>query len=340
MMKLKYLLFCLLVCGGVMTSSAREFPLCVYSVSKPEDVAVAKKAGFTCVQSYTLEPEVLSQLAKAAQKEGLKTIFYSRNVLGSAYEKEAASWPVLAWYIVDEPDVAKWSRARVQELERKTKNRWPQHATSLVIGQGRTQTPYYDLTDVMMVDWYPVPHLPLTSLGDQVRWTKQGMQAYGTGDRPLWAVVQLFDWKEFKQYRPDNDRIGRLPTKEELRFMSYDAIANGASGLFYFHFTHYDKTLAEAQPEFWKQTSLLLKELNKFRPVLEKGKFLGQAANVTYPLVLQAWKYKGHTYYLLLNRSEVGQPAPAELLATSYKPIFKTKKARQVPPWGIWILKR
>ena len=330
----------LLVCSGVTTLSAREFPLCVYSVSKPEDVSVAKKAGFTCVQTYTREPETLAQLAKAAKKEGVKTVFYSDKVMGSAYEEQAASWPMLAWYIVDEPDVAKWSRARVKELEQKTKNTWPQHPTSLVVGQGRTRIPYYDLTDVMMMDWYPVPHLELTSFGDNVRWTKQGMQAYHTGDRPLWAVVQLFDWKEFKQYRPDDDRIGRFPTEDELRFMSFDAIANGASGLFYFHFHYYDNSLAKAKPEFWKRAKSVLKELNKFRPVLEDGQFLGQAANVKTPLMLQAWKYKGHTYYLLLNRSAKEQAAPAELLKKSYKALFTTKKTPQMAPYGVWILKR
>ena len=340
MMKLKYLLLGLLLCGGVLTSSAREFPLCVYGVLKPQDISVAKKAGFTCVQTYTREPETLTQLAKAATKAGVKTVFYSSLVLGSAYEKEAASWPMLAWYIVDEPDVAKWSRERVQELERKTKNTWPQHPTGLVIGQGRTRIPYYDLTDVMMMDWYPVPHLELTSFGDNVRWTKQGMNAYHTGDRPLWPVVQLFDWKEFKQHRPDNDRIGRFPTEDELRFMSFDAVANGATGLFYFYFYHYEKPLAQAQPEFWNRAKAVLKELNKFRPVLENGQFLGQAANVKDPLVLQAWKYKGHTYYLLLNRSAHEQPAPAELLAKKYKAFSQMKKTSQIAPYGVWILKR
>lgn len=327
----------IICCANVLF--AREFPLCMYSVSDVEDLSLLKKAGFTCIQSYVKEPEKLALLAQEAAKQGLKTVFYPQQVIGSSYEKQASSWPVLAWYIVDEPDVAKWSRPRVQEQEKKAKTVWPQHLTSLVVGRGRTLIPYYDLTDVMMVDWYPVPHLELTSFGDNVAWTKQGMKHYGADDHPLWGVVQAFDWKEFKQYRPDNDRIGRFPTKEEIRFMSYDGIINGATGLFYFHFNSFDKKLPAAQPEYWERLTAVIKELGKLRPVLEQGELIGNALEVKAPLILQARRYKGHTYFFLLNRSKQEQLVPAPLLTKRYKIMFGDVKAEKIAPYGVWVLK-
>lgn len=338
-MKIKgFFLLVFLACNSLMVF-AREFPLCIYSVSQAEDVPLLKKAGFTCIQSYERNPEKLAPLAAAAKKNGLKIVFYPQKIIGSAYEKAASSWPVLAWYIVDEPDVAKWTRSRVEEAEKQAKSVWPAHATSLVVGQGRTQIPYYDLTDVMMVDWYPVPHLDLASFGDHVAWTKQGMKNYGAGDHPLWGVVQAFDWKEFKQYRPDNDRIGRFPTQEEIRFMSYDGIVNGATGLFYFHFYSFGKRLPDACPSCWARLSAVTKELKKLRPVLEKGELLGNAQEVKPPLVLQARRYKKHTYFFLLNRSNQPQPVPAPLLTKRYKPLFGTIKTEKIPPYGVWVLK-
>lgn len=323
-----------------MPGLAREFPVCMYNVSQEKAIPLLKKAGFTCIQSYERNPAALAPLAQAASKRGLKTVFHPQEVWGTEYEKEAARWPMLAWYLVDEPDVAKWSRERVQEAYEKTKTAWPHHSTTLVIGQGRTKVPYYDIPDGMMVDWYPVPHLELTSFGDNVAWTREGMQMRGAGDRPLWGVVQIFDWKEFKQYRPDNDRIGRFPTENEIRFMMYDGIANGATGLFFFHFNSFGKPLPQANPEWWSRVTIVTKEFKKMRPVLEKGILIENPVTITSPLTLKTWKYKRHTYSLLLNRSKHEQPVPAELLSKEYKLFIGKQKTVNIPPYAVWVLKK
>ena len=280
-----------LICLGMvlfaLPAVAREFPLCMYGVDDPKDLPLLKKAGFTCIQTYRKQPEQLLPLAQAAQKQKLKLVFYPQKIFDSSYEKQAASWPMLAWYLVDEPDVWSWSRARVQELHQQTKQTWPSHDTTLVIGQGRTRIPFYDMADTMMVDWYPVPHLALTSFGDNVAWTLQGMQKLGAGDRPLWGVVQIFDWKEYKQHRPDDQRIGRFPTQAEIRFMSYDGIVNGATGLFYFIFTTKGGTLPAVKPDLWARVNVVSRELAKLRPVLEKGMLTDNPVPVSAPLVLQ-----------------------------------------------------
>lgn len=341
-MKIRFIACICILMGSFCGISAREFPICMYGVDKPEYLPLLKKAGFTCVQSYKRDVASLAPLATAAKKQGFKTVFHPQGIWGTDAAKEAASWPMLAWYIVDEPDVARWGRTRVQEANQKAKQMWPEHQTALVIGQGRTRVSYYDLTDNMMVDWYPVPHLELTSFGDNVAWTKQGMQRYNAGDRPLWGVVQAFDWKEFKQHRADDDRVGRFPTKEELRFMSYDGIINGATGLFYFVFTTNDQPLPTAQPEWWNRLTAVTKELAKLRPVFENGQLMGNATQVPQPLVLQAWQYKGHTYFIFLNRSAQEQTVPAPLLSKQYKLLFgnESKKTEKIAPYDVWILKK
>ena len=210
----KYLFLGLLLLGSQLF--AREFPLCIYGVSDPKDLGMLKESGFSCIQTYKSDPETLAALAKEAQKQGMKVVFDPSKILGTSYEQEARNWPILAWYLVDEPDVHKWSRKRVKKLHEQTKKAFPQHDTTLVIGQGITLVPFYDLTDVMMVDWYPVPHLKLTSFGDNVRYTKQGMKKRKRQDHALWGIVQFGRYPAFSACNFSNQKSVPLPTKHDL----------------------------------------------------------------------------------------------------------------------------
>ncbi len=337
-MKKLLLLGCILVSAWPLR--AGHFPLCMYGVDHPADLALLKKAGFTCIQSYQKEPEKLAPLARQAQKLGMQVVFHPQQVLGSAYQEQARNWPVLAWYIVDEPDVWQWSRARVQAEQDRVRQAFAAHSNALVIGQGRTTTPYYDLPDQLMVDWYPVPHLPLTSFGDQVRYAKAGQTAYAVADRPLWGVVQTFNWKEYKQHRPDEDRIGRFPTQAEIRFMSYDGILQGASGLFYFIFTSNGVPLPKANPAGWKSVQTVSKEIARLRPVLEQGTLVENPISLSTPLAAQTRQYGKYWYIFLLNRSEQAVPLPPALLSREYKKLFHKQKSAQMPAFEVWVLRK
>lgn len=318
---------------------AKEFPLCLYGVDNPADLKLIKRAGFSCIQSYRQEPQALDALAKTAKKFDLKVVFYPNQILNTDYQSQAQGWPLLAWYLVDEPDVKRWSRERVLRAHQATKQAWPKNDTTLVIGQGKTIPPFYDIPDIMMVDWYPVPHLALTSFGDNVAWTKQGMTERNAGDRPLWGVVQIFDWKNFKQYRPDNDRIGRFPTEAEIRFMSYHGILNGATGLFYFTFNHQGTPLPQSAPQYWIRVKTVVKELAHFKKVLEEGTSTDSPVTVEPPLMAQTWQYKGHLYSVLLNTSDMAQPLPTELKEKSFKALYSGKKEDWLPPYYVLVLK-
>lgn len=322
--------------GGI---GAEPFPLCMYGVDNPTDIKTIKKAGFNCFQTYKQDPELLAKLAREAKKQGMQVVFYPNKVIGSSYEEEARKWPILAWYLVDEPDVAKWPRARVLEAYNRAKAAFPTHEMTLVIGQGNTRVSFYDLPDILMVDWYPVPHLPLTSFGEQLALARRGMEKYNAGKNPLWGVVQAFDWKEYKQYRPDNDRVGRFPTTEEIRFMSYHGIVNGVNGLFYFIFTTEGKPLPAAQPEWWARVSAVVRELKKFKPVLEKGQVIDNPVQFTEPLVARSWKYKNKQYTVLLNTSDKPVLLPEKLADKKYKLLFSYQKTPLIPPYQVWVLK-
>ena len=68
----KFLIICFTL---TLYTTAAAFPLCMYGVDKPEYIKTLKKAGFTCLQTYKTDPEILAPLAKQAQKYGLQVVF-------------------------------------------------------------------------------------------------------------------------------------------------------------------------------------------------------------------------------------------------------------------------
>ena len=92
--------------------------------------------------------------------------------------------------------------------------------TAFVVGDGRKGTRIIrGVADVIMVDWYPVPHLPLIG-------GRSCAHDHEAAGRKVWAVLQAMDWRDFPQRSQENasDDFRR----GEIRFMSYDAVLNGA----------------------------------------------------------------------------------------------------------------
>lgn len=295
-----------------------DFTLGIYGVNDVNEIPTIKKAGFNTVQTYNQNPEYISALAKAAEKNGIKLLVYPNRIIGSNYEDEAHNYPMSAWYICDEPDVNHISYDNMIERESVCKNTFPKHQTAFVIGQGKTKIAFYDICDILMMDWYPVPHLPLESFGENVALAKQGLIDAGCPEKPLWGVVQIFDWKEFKQFRPDSDRIGRFPTKEEIRFMSYDAIFNGATGLFYFVYGSKGIPLPKSRPEEWKYISEIIHELSFMGKIFENGKRIKSPVKVKEPLKVLVYEYDGEKYIIVEN--------PVNENKTLAKKLFNQKK--------------
>lgn len=94
---------------------------------------------------------------------------------------------------------------------------------------------YRDMLDITGVDVFPISYPPgghlaqwpnkqISSVGDWVRILHQA-----AGGKPVWAALQVtFSGTT----RPG--KILRMPTFPELRFMTYDAIINGANAVNYF----------------------------------------------------------------------------------------------------------
>ena len=252
-------------------------------------------------------PAQQDAVAREAGRLGMKVVA-SPNTASDA--SRVKPWPMAAWYLSDEPDVNKISPEKLRETAARVRT-WDGRPQTFTVGQGSEALRYGEIGDIFMLDWYPVPHLALDSVADQI---DTAMRSLPKG-KPLWFVVQAFDWRD------DKFVTGRFPEHAEIHFMSWLAIMHGAKGLFFFRFPRPGgKTLFDF-PELWRSVELVSRELKAFQRVLEKGR----PSPLPFPpdskgVEARSWSFQGRRYVLVLNRRETVQlKLPDGLLKPEWK---------------------
>ncbi len=339
-MKTLILFFCLLAAAPGLARAA-DFPLGFYGISGPAQLAALKAAGFNSFHTYGQNPARLAALAAEADKLGLKMLAAPDQVLDSTYTLAAKSWPMLGWYLYDEPEVRKVPVAELERLEKRVKDWDPAQKTVFVVGDGVAAFTYGGVADVLMVDWYPVPHIPLGSVGEQVAMAKSGAAILDAKrpNKPVWAVLQAFDWIGYPQKR--KPPVGGFPTLEQVRYMTYLAVARGAQGIFYFTYDGSDGIPLPSRPERWGIYQRLAAELNALRPALEDGAPGVLPPGLDARLASRAIKRGGDNYLLLLNPAATALPLNAKALA-GYRPLFEMNRALPpaLPPQAVLVLEK
>jgi hypothetical protein len=86
----------------------------------------------------------------------------------------------------------------------------------------------------------------------------------GVQQKPVWMVLQAFGWGDLaKASKPPESWTGRAPSYEEIRFMTFDAIINGAGGVIYWGAPF----LPRGDPT-WDALKKVAAELNGLMPAL------------------------------------------------------------------------
>lgn len=321
--------------------AGESLPVGMYGIGAPPELAVLKRAGFNCFQTYERAPERLAALAAEAGKLGLKMVAFPDMVIGSAYDKAARGWPVLAWYLFDEPEVRRLPLKELLALDRRTKEWSPRQRTAFVMGDGIAAFTYGGAADALMVDWYPVPHLEPGSVGQQVTLLREGARALDAKnpDKPVWAVLQAFDWMEFPQRR--EKKVGGFPAFGQVRFMTYLALARGAKGIFYFKYASNDGVPLSGRPERWGIFERMAAELGRMGPVFMKGRRIDPPAGLSPELSATAFKKGRREYLVLLNPAAA--PVPLDQAALKgRRPLFEELRGlpAALPPYAVLILEK
>lgn len=231
------------------------------------------------------------------------------------------------------------TESELVERDQRVKKALPGPPTAFVVGDGGDALCYARAGDILMVDWYPVPHRPITSVGDHVRWTVDAARG-----RPVWAVLQAYDWRDQAQRNPNVPRIGRFPTAGEIRFMSYLALVRGARGLFYFTFTKPGgRTLLDV-PDQWYALTIVVHELFGLSTVLGHGTPLAARPDAVPGFTARAWRDPGSREEIVVLVNESADHAamvPPLLRQDRWMPIGNDPQPGElVAPLSVAVLRR
>lgn len=296
-------------------AGGQGFPIGLFGVDADAPLQAIAEAGFTHVLSTSggLAPQLA--FAGSLKGSGLTPLAYM--MAPPTPGDLPPAHPFSHWYIADEPEIYGQTPAQVAEIAGRIRAQDPKTPLTLVVSDGRRAAEYASAADVVMVDWYPVPHLPITSSGDHVEYAVKG-----SSGKPVWAVVQAMSWRDYPQRNPNKPRIGRFPTLHELRFMTYHALIRGASGIFYFELRKRSspgRSLLDS-PEEWDALREVAYELSRLAPTLAGAPGLREDYG---PVETMSWSKRGGTLVLAVNRGKAPVPLPEPFCRPSARPLFE-----------------
>ena len=146
------------------------------------------------------------------------------NLLTTDYVSTLASDPgVVGYYVQDEPVITLQPQTFLQYGLIKASD--PAGFNLAVLGRPLDLPAWKDTLDVLGVDAYPIFAANGNDLAEVADRTRAAYQA-GHGTRPVWTVIQFFQ----------QTLESAWPTEQQLHDMSWMAIVEGATGLFYWEY--------------------------------------------------------------------------------------------------------
>ena len=109
-------------------------------------------------------------------------------------------------------------------------------------------TEYVKASDTFQPEIYPIgncepgketPEITAKAVSKVIKDMKQiqhDWKVNGVSPRPIWPLIQYF------HYAPNGRRWNRMPTRDELRAMSYLAVIHGSHGIFWYRYAGYPNT--------------------------------------------------------------------------------------------------
>mgnify|MGYP001582016064 CR=1 FL=1 len=174
--------------------------------------------------------------------------------------------------------------------------------------------PYNDIADILSYDIYPLydrgSKRDINIVGKYAELLTRSLK----NSKPVWMVIQA----------DHGHQEGRFPTEEEFRFMTYNAIVNGATGIVYFG---QDITYGWT-PEFKKAIKKVVSELKVLQPILVASNYNKEINLKITPH--ETWiqgickEYKGEKYLIAINE-ESGGPVNVNFIFTDFKKISKVE---------------
>lgn len=287
--------------GYTLKQGKRFFPLGIYmygEMATDEHLTRIRDAGFNTLLNYNYgtgrDPD---NYFRKTQQYGLQVIFSLKDMYAGtrfapetkmSYPQLTASYVerfkhqpnLLAWYINDElgPEYV----PQIEQKHLQVKRLDPDHLTFQVLDKTGTLNAYFNSSDVLASDPYPVGRdADLTRTLEYSRITSQvARQVKGA-----WLVMQIMD---HAAYAPG--RKPRQPTEAEIRNQAWLGLIGGAKGILFYSYTDlfYKRQRGGfSQQEFeaiWRGVTSVAQQIVSFNPYLLSGEStLLQGNNTAIP---------------------------------------------------------
>jgi hypothetical protein len=246
--------------------TADFFPIGIYGVGI-EDIPEVKEAGFNSIQAYSSDIGFIRAFVIEAERYQVKAMIKIPNEawktdITSFFSRVRSSKGVLCWYLEDEPEGRGIPPSYIWRLNKYIHKMDPTHPTSLVLVRSKKAYDYGDGVDILMVDPYPIPLMPITWLSDSIDEARKAT----FNEKPIWAVIQAFDWSVYP-VGEDKRKWGRNPTFEEERCLTYLAVVHGVKGIFYYTYKGGRYNIRD-YPDHWNDIKRIVRQLNRIYPLL------------------------------------------------------------------------
>jgi hypothetical protein len=228
-------------------------PVGVYDVNGREDALWVREAGLNCAES------MLDGISLWAPEAGLRYVRWmiarmkTEAEISALVESGRKDPYNLAWYTFDEPNEVDVSPSQCREVYEIVKDMDPERPVILTVSPAYWYHPwaysdYADACDVMLTDPYPIE----IGHGIGIDYVSEAIErARRDSGKPVWAVLQAFPW-------PGK----RMPTPQEVRCMTYQAIVHGASGVFYYTYRVDGWNYSLTDTPLWGEIGSLAREIS------------------------------------------------------------------------------
>lgn len=252
--------------GTLLVDGKPEFPFGWYHVSwatslqdRLDFIKSIGEAGFNVAHLSCTKAEDWKAVLDQSEKVGVKVITeYGGDypALINTYKDHPA---VMAWNPGDEPDGAGISPDEMLRRANSFRDIDPNHPAYMVLCVPPTYARYAGSADIIAPDIYPIPG---GKVRDVYKFLISARTEASKNDRPIWAVVQCFGYASANTWR--------VPTVDECRNMTYQALLAGAKGIIYY--TYLDSGFEVRKfPELWQGMKDLVPEINTMKPFLMSG---------------------------------------------------------------------
>ena len=288
------------------TAQERKSALC--------DIAAA---GFNTIHASATNLEDYGEFLDEAEGLGVYVLTEQNSIgllnLINAFKQKPA---VLGWNIADDVDNGKLVPQEVLKFDQQVKLAAPHHIT-YISGYSNKIKELGNCADVLAMKSYTIGNgndeISLTY--DRISLARD---AVSPDKKAVYANVQAFAWEHTKE--PHSIRV---PTFDEVRNMTYQALLGGAKGIIYYAY-HDQLWHLSSHPALWAGMKTLVPEIKAISSLVLNGQ-LNKIDVGVEKVIAGMWREQNQSLIVIINRSyehqEVSIAIPSKI--TQLKRMFE-----------------